>query len=375
MGIILGFLARAYPSSSKGLNLWASATFAVLFATVTQVWLRNITSDEVAIGAQNVFLIMTAGLFLAGSAEFFERPLPRGFLTALFCVAVISMALFASYSGSATYRRLFARALLIGLYGFHTWIIYKQPKTAARYLTFGTLSSVTALIVFRTITGYWAPAEDGVDSEALIQMLYAVGYSSTDVLIPICAILMTSEKIRFTFEQLAMQDSLTGALTRRAMMELGESELAGCQRRGQPMTLLMLDLDQFKAINDLHGHHVGDLVLQDFAERVSAILRRLALFARYGGDEFIAILPRTSESEAALVAERIRSSSTLRAELPRCGVSIGLVCAEPNQRISLGNLIDLADQSLYQAKALHSAVATPTPRPPPSPMGVAASAT
>ncbi|QRX84570.1 GGDEF domain-containing protein [Glaciimonas sp. PAMC28666] len=181
-------------------------------------------------------------------------------------------------------------------------------------------------------------------------MAYTVGFSSTDVLIPICAILMTFEKLRLTLENLAMRDSLTGVLTRRALFEFGEGEIAGCRRRGASLSVLMLDLDHFKEINDNYGHHVGDSVIRDFAERTQSLLRKPFLLARYGGEEFVAVLPETGAADAVLIAERIRSSISFNPELPRCHVSIGVATNSVAGNESLTVLIQKADQGLYQAK-------------------------
>ena len=350
MGLILAFLAQTYPRSIRGLNLWAAGTLVTGLATLSRIWLRSVAADEVSIGAQNVCLILTAGLFLGGTMAFFERPLPKAFLPLLLLISVLAMAFFARYDQNAAHRRLFARVILIGLYAYHAWFIYRQTPTVIRSLAIGTLGLLVLLLILRTLTGYQSPSVDGVDSAALIQVVYAIGFSSTDVLIPILGILMTSEKIRITLEQLAMQDSLTGALTRRALFELGEKELAGCQREDQPFSILMLDLDQFKAINDTLGHQVGDLVLQDFAQRVMGLLRRPAQLARYGGDEFMVLLPRTSADEAAQIAERIRTSRPRRSDLPDGHVSIGMAFNLPTQRQSLDDLISQADQGLSLAK-------------------------
>ena len=98
------------------------------------------------------------------------------------------------------------------------------------------------------------------------------------------------------------------------------------------------------------GHQVGDLVLQDFAQRVMGLLRRPAQLARYGGDEFMVLLPRTSADEAAQIAERIRTSRPRRSDLPDGHVSIGMAFNLPTQRQSLDDLISQADQGLYLAK-------------------------
>lgn len=350
MGLILGFIGRDRTAAIKGLNFWAAATLVAGLGTLTRILLRNFTSDAVAIGAQNVCLILTAALFLAGTCEFFDRALPRRFLWWLVAVAATAMVVFAGYDDGPIHRRIFARAVLVALFAYHAWVIYRQEKTFARYLTLATMVSLVLLISARALVGYWVPDGDGVDSIELMQVVYAVGYSSADVLIPVCAILMTHENIRLMLEDMALRDSLTGTLNRRALFQLGDSALAGCLRRGQPLSVLLLDLDHFKQINDLQGHHVGDLVLKEFADRVQGILRRPALLARYGGDEFVVVLPGTTAGDAEQVAERIRNGPAVWREVPSCHVSIGVASLVQGHHETLAALIQRADKGLYRAK-------------------------
>ncbi|MDB5776755.1 MAG: hypothetical protein JWP38_2888 [Herbaspirillum sp.] len=350
IGLILHSMGKNYPTYIKGLKCWTIAPLIAGLATAARLWLRSAFPDSVAIGAQNVCLITTSGLFLMGTCQFFERPLPRRFLPLLIGVSVFAMWLFSGYAGADIDRRLFARTLLILLYAYLAWVVYRQPHTFARWLTVSIVATLVGLIFVRTIVGYLLPNGDGVDSLGIIQGVYAIGFSSTDVLIPICAILMISEKLHLVLENLAMRDSLTGVLTRRALIEFGEREMAGCRRRGASLSVLMLDLDHFKEINDTYGHHVGDSVIRDFAERTQSMLRSPFLLARYGGEEFVAVLPESDAADAALIAERIRSSISSNPELPEYRVSIGVATTLAAGTESLTVLIQKADQGLYQAK-------------------------
>jgi len=185
----------------------------------------------------------------------------------------------------------------------------------------------------------------------MLQLVYAVGFSSTDVLIPICAVLLITEKMRFVLENLAMQDGLTGLLTRRALYEFGQNAFAGCRRRGAPLVAMMFDLDHFKQVNDTRGHHVGDQVIKDFTARAQSLLRRPYIMGRYGGEEFVVLLSDISLEEVTAVADRIRRSRSARADIPACTVSIGIATLQP-ETPSLDALIQKADEGLYRAKQL-----------------------
>ncbi|MGY3868316.1 diguanylate cyclase [Aeromonas crassostreae] len=154
-----------------------------------------------------------------------------------------------------------------------------------------------------------------------------------------------SRKLR----RLAMTDELTGIHNRRQIQAKGEAMLA----QDQPCSLLLIDIDHFKQINDGWGHHAGDRVLVAVAERIAAELRSLDRVGRNGGEEFLVLLPDTTLGEAGEVAERIRTRvAGLRVEaLPAdhpIRVSIG--CAEYRPGESLTELVHRADEAMYRAK-------------------------
>lgn len=156
-------------------------------------------------------------------------------------------------------------------------------------------------------------------------------------------------------EFLARRDGLTGVANRRFLMECLESEFTRCRRYGRPFSLMMLDLDHFKRINDNFGHHVGDEVLVRVAQVLSQSLRENDLLGRYGGEEFAVILPETDRAAALVVAERCRMA-VQEIEIPvpdgvlRVTTSAGLASV-PDARFGvLGDLVKAADGALYEAK-------------------------
>lgn len=153
---------------------------------------------------------------------------------------------------------------------------------------------------------------------------------------------------------LATTDPLTGALNRRSFQQRAEHELARSQRQGTPLCLAMLDLDHFKRINDQHGHAVGDQVLVAFSQLCRQQARSTDLFARFGGEEFVILLPDTDPQAAQQRLERLRNElqaqpiDSAQGPLP-VRVSIGLAGA--HQPDTLQQLLQRADAALYQAKA------------------------
>ena len=169
---------------------------------------------------------------------------------------------------------------------------------------------------------------------------------------------ITDEKTaQIALEQLATRDGLTGLANRRCFDDTLRAEWARALRQHQPLSLLMVDVDNFKSYNDAHGHLGGDECLQRIASAVGSEMRANDLVARYGGEEFAVILPNQSLKGAAIVAERIRSRVE-RLQLAHGGstgmgfvtVSIGAATAFAASDTDPSQLVATADAALYRAK-------------------------
>ncbi|MGO9896292.1 MAG: GGDEF domain-containing protein [Bryobacteraceae bacterium] len=153
----------------------------------------------------------------------------------------------------------------------------------------------------------------------------------------------------------ATHDGLTGLWNRASILETLDKELARAQREGHPLTMLMIDLDHFKLVNDSHGHQAGDAVLREAARRIQSSIRRYDTAGRYGGEEFVVVLPATDLAGGMVQAERIRQTiagegMTASGKLVEVTCSIG-VCAWPASRAGDAPvLIHGADEALYEAK-------------------------
>ena len=155
-------------------------------------------------------------------------------------------------------------------------------------------------------------------------------------------------------ERLAITDSLTSLYNRRHLFELADRELQRSRRYRLPLSVVMVDIDEFKRVNDTYGHAIGDQVLQGVAESCRKELREVDVIGRYGGDEFVALLPETGLSAACQVAERLRKSIAERTLDTRAGritvtVSLGIATLG-DEHLTPESLLDRADQALYVAK-------------------------
>jgi len=155
-------------------------------------------------------------------------------------------------------------------------------------------------------------------------------------------------------EMAARIDPLTGARNRRAFTEAAEIELQRALRYGTPLSLIMIDLDHFKSINDTYGHATGDAVLASFARSVAQEVREVDVVGRYGGEEFVVLLPNTEVTEALRVAERMRlavagTELQVQGQVLRYTASFGVAALDARE-LNLGPFIARADAALYQAK-------------------------
>lgn len=170
---------------------------------------------------------------------------------------------------------------------------------------------------------------------------------------------MTDEKMaQIALEQLATRDGLTGLANRRCFDDTLHAEWARALRQRQPLSLLMVDVDNFKAYNDANGHLGGDECLKRIATAVSSEMRANDLVARYGGEEFAILLPQLDEQGATGVARRLMHELEML-DLPhgasptcrRLTVSIGIASIVPDEHSLPADLVRVADALLYQAKA------------------------
>ena len=166
-------------------------------------------------------------------------------------------------------------------------------------------------------------------------------------------LLLMNEGLEKALIAAATVDLLTGILNRRAFFTNSELALNLAIRNATPVTMLMIDIDRFKLVNDTYGHAVGDSVLRAFAQNVSLHIRPHDVFGRIGGEEF-AVLMIDSEAGGARVAERIRASTENQHEgLPaglRYTISIGAFTCIPHSVSDLTTLLQRSDEALYQAK-------------------------
>jgi diguanylate cyclase (GGDEF)-like protein len=173
-------------------------------------------------------------------------------------------------------------------------------------------------------------------------------------------VLETSNRRAFLLEQQMIRDARTDALTgvanRRAIDERATHELKRAERSGAPIAVIIGDIDHFKKVNDRHGHYVGDGALRTVADALRGVMRQIDALGRWGGEEFIAVLPDTDAAAARDVAERMRKavqSSSFSGIPEGVTISLGVTAATVAEATpaAWAAIVKDADDSLYQAKS------------------------
>ncbi|MCX6097246.1 MAG: sensor domain-containing diguanylate cyclase [Caldiserica bacterium] len=188
----------------------------------------------------------------------------------------------------------------------------------------------------------------------------AGAFSREDIrnLTPLAAgvgLMLASMQIKQLLREQALLDGLTGAHNRHAMDGILAEELERARRHGHDVSLVMMDVDEFKSINDRLGHAEGDRVLETLVAVMHKSLRSIDKVIRYGGDEFLLVLPETSQRETELLLDRLRVSIQTQVLTDmgpvHCSVGVATVRGDPEG----GDLVELADKRMYQAKGRHRA--------------------
>ena len=293
-------------------------------------------------------------------------------LTGLFVLAVYDL-MPSSALGAMRYViegtvALVMATLLLALTGGHA-----SPFFFTFPLIVGAASLVvqprsTLVLAVGAIVGYLAAAFVGSGNPTPPQLVTTAANLTALLLLAYVGSVIGGEqrRSRDAAIRLSAMDPLTGLFNRTLFFAALEREMDRSARSGRGFCLLMMDLDELKGINDRHGHHAGDVVLREIADRIRSGVRRIDVAARYGGDEFVALLPETDPTGGWVLAEKIRLS-VAALDVPGIGgsptISVGVV-AYPRDGESVDALMVKADLAMYASKrAGRNRVAGPSSDP------------
>jgi len=349
MAVVLYFLQRNYPASVRGLGSWAAGT-GLLFIAGLAASTRAILPDLFAIALANLLIFSGVYLQYFGSQQFFglqPRFWPR-------YAIIVGMALVSTWflvvDPQYRARLMVSIAVMSWLFASHAYLVYTRGARSFAYrMAMVVLVCSVLSQVLRFATAWLFPVGTGILDNTPQNLIYVISYPFMMLLTAISLVLMATDRVRAEFEHLASHDSLTDALTRRNLTEACHQELERCKRHGRMMSLLLIDIDHFKAINDQYGHQAGDQALVLFVQTVTTLLRSADAIGRLGGEEFVVVLPETTLDVAQVVAERIRRKV---ADLPvpeSFTVSIGVTTNQGGDD-TVEALLARADRAMYQAK-------------------------
>jgi diguanylate cyclase (GGDEF)-like protein len=353
--LVLWVQAQSFPDDIHGLRDWALAVVLIGCASGLTS-LRGLVHDGIAILLANSLLLFGQLLLIVGLQRYAGRaPVWRPTLDIV--GAVLLLIAWLTFGNPSYPGRIFVMALAhVGFFAYGAWLAWRAEPHGfgSRFLAAAfLLGAVVAVWRLATLSVGAGMADEAFDRD-LVQQIY-LGMFSLGVLgLSIGFILLANERLRVELEFMATRDPMTGMLNRRAFFARAAVEWARAVRARRPLAVVTADIDFFKKVNDTHGHHVGDLVIKDFARRASRLLRVPDILARFGGEEFVILLPDTDRANARHVAERIRREVATQRDkaLPAYTASLGVAVAQgaPGDAADIEALIAAADAALYRAK-------------------------
>jgi diguanylate cyclase (GGDEF)-like protein len=266
------------------------------------------------------------------------------------------LAIAFAYAAVGPYDRgvVLVLVALVMVFGMYT---HTPSQSVAVGCGFLVLLGLSMGILSRVDPAYYPPNLELLRFELIMGTIPTLIYSAYQITSWRNRLKAQRSELKLALEQvqqLATRDVLTGLYNRRFMQDRLEDSVSRFERYGEPFTIVLVDLDHFKKINDQHGHKVGDQALTAFASAASMVLRDTDTIARWGGEEFILLLPNTSAHKATVAMERLRSTlanCTVSPTVPSLRVKFSSGIALHNRAASLNHTLERADRALYTAKS------------------------
>jgi len=351
MCVVLLSASRSFPSEIGGLRQWTLGLFALVCAACCY-GLRTTLPDGVAMLSANALLLWGIGLSLIGTENFYGRAPSWRLFHAIWLAGMLGVGWMLLVHPDFGLRIAVFSALVLVFYVRQTWLIARHGERHLSTYFFGGLMLVQSVVVLTRAVIAATGGLDQADSPNNVYLgVYLAAGNFMSLLLTVGFMAIATRRLQNILEQRSTLDPLTSVLNRRGFADIYVKERAQMRRAGRVMTLLSIDLDFFKKINDAHGHAGGDRMLIHVASAIARALRESDHLARFGGEEFIVLLPQSSADMAYSVAERIQSS--LRAPcadgtMP-CTVSIG-IASQLTPDEDMEHVLARADTALYAAK-------------------------
>ncbi|OEZ77985.1 putative diguanylate cyclase YdaM [Janthinobacterium sp. HH104] len=352
MSIVMFSVYRSFRREVQGLGHWAAGLLLLVCASLL-FGTREVLPPALSMIAANAALVAGIGLSMLGTEKFFGlAPSRRAYLLILaLAIAGNSWWLLARPDFSV---RVAVFSLLVFLfYARQVQLVWRHGERHFSSFFFGALMLMQAVVVLAR--GVSALLHGGASVNLMVAGtpagIYLAVANFMALLLTVGFMTVATRRLQQILERRSTHDPLTQVLNRRGFGDAYAHETGNLRRRRLPLTLLSIDLDYFKLINDRYGHAVGDQVLAHVAAVIGSALRESDCVARFGGEEFVVLMPDMPAHNALGVAERIRAllHEPSHAGLPPCTVSIGVAC-QASVVEGLEQLLSRADAALYLAK-------------------------
>lgn len=357
MGLAMLLASRSYQGrQTGGMRSWAWACGAqslawVLFAS------RGRIPDFLSIVVANTTFVVAGVIFYRAVAEFSEKPLHGWFPGVLVPITFFGfIVLTYGVPNIAARLALVSVCLVIVTFACAKLLLLDDQthKPLSHWLTgAGFLLTGVAVIVRAGLLLTSDPALSAQFGRIPIQSLMFSACYVSIILMTFGFVLMRIDKVQAELLKLATFDSLTGCLNRAAVERRLKSEIDSARNRKSSLSIMMVDIDRFKTINDSLGHAAGDAAIRFVSQRLQQQLRGSDVIGRFGGDEFIILLPNISATQALIAADRICASierSQFDAEQDRGSLTVSIGVAELRKGEDEDSLLRRADDALYRAK-------------------------
>ena len=351
---------KTYP----GFERWTISKLPHALGFLLISW-RGAIPDVISILLANILLFISPILLYEGIRLFLGKPYRNYFHYALMALLIAGFSYFLFITPSVNARILILAGFTASIIMQCAIQLFTRVPPALRtsyWFTASMFGLYSLLLILRVVTARSLPQLHDPFASDLIQSLVFLGTIVMPIGWTFGFFLMTNARLSLELRtaeaelrEMATTDFLTGVLNRRAFIEMGLRVIARARRDGAPLTILMLDLDHFKRINDRYGHAVGDTLLRAITETCRTQLRPVDLFARWGGEEFVILLPDIDITGGLRIAERLRQAVealTLPAQTGDTGTTISIGCADwsPDET-EIDAVLHCADVALYHAKA------------------------
>lgn len=352
MSFTLLVIHRSYPRTIRGLDNWAQGAFAWSIGFFLLIG-RGSLPDFLAYVISNTLIAFGFTLFLLGLTKFSELkknpaiPILMSLNVVLFFYFVWFVQIQPAFLPRAW---AMIAIVLINLLCIFSILIKKYKKSFGwKYMlfVFGFILIIWVIRAFALSQGKLQ--QDFHETPSIVSLFMIVTAPIASAMGLLGCIILASEKLHHQLENKSRFDSLTNCLARASILEEIQKEILRSVRQKSKFAVMMMDLDNFKTINDTLGHAHGDRILIDFSNRVIELIRQIDRLGRLGGDEFVVLLPDTSQAAAQAVAERIYAAGN-RSDHLSWQVSIGISVWEGSTD-SLEQLMERADKALYLEKS------------------------